>query len=785
MRKSILAVAALGAFATVAPRFGAFAAPADGGNLPTIRPLMVLRPVAADASQYELLVYGDIGDSWWGESVTALSVVQQLQALDTAVSQINVRINSYGGSVSDGIAIYNALKRHSARKVVTVDGVAMSSASLIAMAGDEIQMPSTSLLMIHAPWGFAQGNAQDMRVMAEVLDTYAEAMAGAYAAKSGKTKADALALLNDGLDHYFTGEQALAEGFADTVIDATADEGSDDSAQARATGVQRLLAHAPDHVRQLAIAAAARHPVALPAATAPRLRIPAGLDFEQLQTALASASGQRALVSALTTAASANDGDLTMKLRKLFAAMATLRDPARDPSDGGHASGGGAPPAAASVADIHAALRTRNDDIKAVLEPYMKREGVQALYVAALADPSATVDSVRAKLLPILGAAAEPAGAGMHVEMGASENEKMRGAAEQMLMARYGLITGAEAAAARQGNPFARATLTGIAEQMLIRAGVDTRTMGREELARRVLASQTSSDFPILLENVLHKSLIGGYNAAPFTWTRFCITGTLVDYRPHGRYHLSSFSDLKVTNERGEYENGVLGDGVKETIQGVRKGRILEITPEILINDDLGALVRVSGALGQAAGRTIEKDVFALFALNGGNGPTMSDGKTLFHADHNNIAATPAAPGVASFDAARQAMAQQMDPAGNDFLDIVPAIFLGPTALGGPARVVNRSEYDPDTPNKLQRVNMVMNLFKDIVDTPRLSGTAWYALADAGTEPVFEVAFLDGVQTPTLEQEINFRTDGIAWKAAHRYGAAAIGWRGIQKNAGA
>ena len=782
MRKHSLSLAIAGLMAACSPhaRLSSPAFAAADGNVPTIRPLMVLRPIA-NTTEAELLVYGDIGDSWWGESVTALSVVQQLQALPANTTQINVRINSYGGSVSDGIAIYNALKRHRARVVVTVDGVAMSSASLIAMAGDEIQMPATSLLMIHAPWGVAQGNAQDMRVMADVLDTYAQAMAGAYANKTGKPNADMLALLSDGQDHYYTGEQSVAEGFADALVAATADlgdEADNKNASARAAGVHRLLAGAPDHIKQIAVAAAARHPAALPELAKPRMRMPAGFDAQHLEQALASASGQQALMAALTTAATAESGDDDMKLRKLFAAGFRNKLGA----DGGEGGGG----VAATVADVHAALRTRNEEIKAVLEPYMRREGVSALYTAALADPSATVDSVRASLLPILGGASEPAGSAMHIQMGTSENEKMRGAAEQLLMARYGLIHGDAAVAARQGNPFGSASLISMAEQMLVRGGANTRHMGREEIAQRALAAggQTTSDFPVLLENVLHKALLGGYSASAFTWMRFCTIGTLIDYRPHSRYHLSSFSDLKVANERGEYENGVLGDGAKETIQGKRKGRILEITPEVLINDDLGALIRVSGALGQAAGRTIEKDVYSLFAANGGNGPTMNDGKPLFHVDHGNIAATGGVPSVASFDAARTAMAGQMDPGGNDFLDITPAIWLGPLALGGSARVINRAEYDPDTPNKLQRPNMVQNQFKDLIDTPRLAGDPWYALADSATEAVFEVAFLDGIQTPTLEQELNFRSDGIAWKAAHRYGVAAVGWRGIHKNPG-
>src|SRR5690348_3929819 len=564
IHRSLLCIAIANA---MLPRFGAYAAPADGGSLPTIRPLMVLRPVAASSTEYELLVYGDIGDSWWGESVTALSVVQQLQALDAGVTQINVRINSYGGSVSDGIAIYNALKRHSAKKVVTVDGVAMSSASLIAMAGDEIQMPATSLLMIHAPWGMAQGNAQDMRVMADVLDTYASAMAGAYAAKTGKPTADMLALLADGIDHYYTGEQAVAEGFADTLVDATADTGGEAAQQdaaARAAGVGRMLDGAPDNIRTLAIAAAARHPAALPKATQPRLRVPEGMDIQSLQNALASASGQRALVTALTTAASANDGELTMKLRKLFAAMATLRDPARDPADGGHGGGSGAPDTAA----VHAALRTRNDEIRAVLEPYKARAGIGALLLDSLTDPTATVDSVRAKALALVGADTTPSG-GSRIEMGADETDKIRAAGTDYLLARAGILKGEAAVKARQGNPFNGNTMMDMARSFAARGGVVVAGMSRDQIIASAITHSTS-DFSLVLENALHKTIVNAYNQQESTWRQFCSISTLSDFRAHNRYYLSSFSDLKPVKENGEYEDGTINDAEKETITGTR-----------------------------------------------------------------------------------------------------------------------------------------------------------------------------------------------------------------------
>lgn len=173
---------------------------------------------AASETEAELMVHGQIGASWWDdESVTAKDVSKQLKALPKTVKTITVKINSFGGSLADGFAIYNALKAHAAKKIVVVDGVAMSAASLIAMAGDEIRMPVASILMIHAPSMGAHGNAVELRKAAAVLDKFSDAMVGAYTAKTGKTTEEIKALL-DGEDHFFTGAEAVAAGFADTLV---------------------------------------------------------------------------------------------------------------------------------------------------------------------------------------------------------------------------------------------------------------------------------------------------------------------------------------------------------------------------------------------------------------------------------------------------------------------------------------------------------------------------------------------------------------------------------------
>ncbi|GGY68018.1 ClpP-like prohead protease/major capsid protein fusion protein [Pseudoduganella albidiflava] len=176
------------------------------------------RAGAINAAAAEILIYGDIGESWYGDTIAAKDFVREIAALDVDV--LTIRINSYGGSVTDGIAIHNAIKRHKAKVTIVVDAIAASIASLIAMAGDTVQMAENAQLMIHAPWGYQVGNSAAMREYADMLDSWADAMSTTYAGKTGKDKADVLAMLTDGKDHWYTAEQALAEKFIDETVAA-------------------------------------------------------------------------------------------------------------------------------------------------------------------------------------------------------------------------------------------------------------------------------------------------------------------------------------------------------------------------------------------------------------------------------------------------------------------------------------------------------------------------------------------------------------------------------------
>ena len=324
--------------------------------------------------------------------------------------------------------------------------------------------------------------------------------------------------------------------------------------------------------------------------------------------------------------------------------------------------------------------------------------------------------------------------------------------------------------------------LVDVAKDCLERAGESVRGMDEMHIVGRAITSSTS-DFPILLEGTNRRVLLANYEAIADTWRRFCSVGSVSDFRENKRLRLGSFSSLDVVNENAEYKTKQINDASFEKISIATKGNIINVSRKMIINDDLSGFTRLAAMLGRAAARSIEKDVYALLALNSGLGPNMVDGNPLFHASHGNIG-TGAALSVASIDADLVLMASQMDPDGNDYLDIRPEILLISKSLESAAKVINSSTYNPDVNNKLQAPNPVSSAFSDIVGTPRLTGTRRYMFANPSVEPVLEVAFLNGVQTPFLETEEGFTVDGMKWKIRLDYGVGAVGFKGAFTNAG-
>lgn len=656
---------------------------------------------AAGAPTAEVYIYGDIGKDWFGEGVDALEFAREIGAIEA--DYLTARINSYGGSVADGLAIYNALRRHPAAVTVAVDGVAVSSASLIAMAGDTVQMAENARLMIHAPWGVMVGNARDAEEYAAVLDGYAKSMAASYAAKSGQPLAAMEALLTDGKDHWYSAAEAKAAGFVDEI-----------------TGALAIAAALPDRFRPAASRGA-------------RPKEPAMADLQPTPPAPAP-----------------NVVDL---------------DAVR----------------AAARTEALAAEQARGTEIRGLFARHKDRPGVVDLLDACLADLTCTPAAASAKLLAKLGEDAQPVNGPGAILAGLDVADKRVQAGTDALLARMGRGT------VDSSNPYRGMNLGAMLRASLEAAGVPVSGKALDELAplagyRAGPFGQSTSDFPVILENTMHKLLQEGFTAQAMTWDRFCRVGDVSDFRAWKRLVPGMIGNLDTVTEEGEYQNKALPDAASNSITAVRRGNIVSVTPEVIINDDIGYIQTLLQGLGLAGNRAIERAVYALIVAN----PTMSDGNALWSAAHNNLQTTGAAPTAALLDAAASAMRLQTAP-GSDAepLDIRPYAVVAHSNFEGTLRTIVSAQYDPDTANKLQKPNVAFNIVREIVTSPRLGTAPWYLFADPAVNPVIEVVFLNGQRAPRLTQDENFRSGGLSWRVELPFGVGAIDWRGTYQNDGA
>jgi len=452
---------------------------------------------------------------------------------------------------------------------------------------------------------------------------------------------------------------------------------------------------------------------------------------------------------------------------------------------------------AAAAAEAIATDRARIAEIRAMTAPFLAtypdhREAFIALTDTLIQDGTA-IEAARKQFMIALGNAAPgPLGAGQGcnptgvspgmraVSMGPDESDKFRIAAADALLIRAGLAKNDPA------NGLRGMRLSRLAETCAVRAGLDVGVFGQNEMAMiKAAITHTSSDFPVILENVLNKTLLDTYGVAAETWKQWCATGSVADFRPYKRLRLGSFGNLDSLTEAGEYKHKAIPDATAESVSISTKANTITLSRQAIINDDLGAFVRLGQMLARAAARSIEADAYALLTSN----PTLdSDSTALFHANHGNYhtSGSAAAITMTSLDAARSAIKIQKDRSGNDFIGITePFILLCPVAKAGAARTANESEFDPDTANKLNRTNITRGIFSAIVDTPYLTGTGWYLLADPMQFPTFEVLFLNGQQTPFSDRIEQQNVDGVKWLVRHDYGVNVVDYVGAYYNTGA
>jgi len=172
----------------------------------------------SDLETGEIFLYDAIGSSFWG-MIDAATVLPDLAKMSGR--KVTLRISSPGGSVDEGRAIFNALKRHQGGVDVVVDSSAYSIASYIAMAGDRVVMAKNAMMMVHNPWTMAMGSAAELRKTADVLDKYRDSILDAYMDRTKKDRKKIVAILD--AETWYTAQEAVAAGFATEVGDIIVD----------------------------------------------------------------------------------------------------------------------------------------------------------------------------------------------------------------------------------------------------------------------------------------------------------------------------------------------------------------------------------------------------------------------------------------------------------------------------------------------------------------------------------------------------------------------------------
>jgi ATP-dependent protease ClpP protease subunit len=675
---------------------------------------------AAGDGEAELLIYGDIGESWWGESVTAKETAEQLAAIEA--SKITVRINSYGGSVADGLAIFNALRSHAAEIDVRIDGVAVSIASLIAMAGDTVRMSENALFMVHAPWGGTMGNAKELREYADVLDTYAKAMSSSYVRKTGQDQDTIMALLTDGVDHYYVADEAVEFGFVDEIIEEE---------MAAAAGFDRskfaISAMGATASRYKNLAAVLKQPAAVAANHQPQ-------EEAEMPKVKENEAATDVQAADKTTAApvAVNEEEVTAR--------------------------------------VQAQEVQRRSGIRASFAPFAKREGMQAVLDACLDDMTCSEDQASKKLLAKLGEGSVPLAGDGRVEMGESDKDKFAKGAGSAILAR------AQLAKDDGGNNYRGYTLLELARASLALNGVAAHGMGKLDVVAAAF-THTSSDFTSLLANVAHKAMMRGYDESEETFQAWTNVGELSDFKVSNRVDLGAFPSLSKINDGGEYTYATLNDS-GETIQLATYGKKFGITRQTIINDDLSAFTRIPMTMGRAAIRTVGDLVYAVLTGN----PTMSDAVALFDAAHSNLL-TGAGISTSSVDAMRVGMGTQKD--GDANLNIRLANLIVPIALEGLAKTVRDAENEVDASAKNSRVpNSVRGTFEVISDArlDAASASSWYGTANSAMHDTVEVSYLDGNSAPMLEQQAGWDIDGTEFKVRIDAGVSPLSYRTMAKN---
>lgn len=663
----------------------------------------------------EVWIYGVIGD-WWDET-DATSFAENFKALGNS-GDVLVRIHSMGGSVTDGLAIYNIIKSSGLTVTTQIDGVAASMASVIALAGDVRRASKDVVVMIHNASGGAWGTADEMRKAADTVEIHNDVLVGIYTDRT-ELDEDTLRAMMDA-ETYMTGTTALEHGFITELV------GEQQLAACGDSGVLAQLAtmNSPPNLMNHLTASGL-----LPDAKPPR------------ETPMPQGKVKKTAMTGQPETINPDDPGVVV----------VTEDPKATPEGAVRAE------------------RTRTSGITAAFKEFGEKFAHLRDDAIAKGDSVAEVQARVAFLKE--GQESTPA-AGDRIEIGADSRDKFKTGALNQIMAQAGLDE------IDPQNNYNGYSLPELARESLIVNG--NRPNGsRMQIVGAALT--TTSDFPFFLEEAGRRAMLKGFGSVPETFSQWTKKGSLSDFRAAERGGLNSFGDLDEMPENAAYKN-TNRDEYKEEIRLKTFGKMHGISRQAIINDDLGAITNPFAALGQSARRTVGKHVIGALEGNG----NMKDGNALFSAAHGNLGTTAVQITTQAVSDIRTKMSKNKgrDKDG-DALGIRPNVLLCALNMEAQALLVQKSQTiitadQKDQPNA-NVPNVVQNTFEVVADH-RLAEGHWYMIA---TEyDTIEVAYLDGVETPFLEQMGMWNIDGNQYKVRIDVGVSPMEFASLYKQKG-
>lgn len=318
---------------------------------------------------------------------------------------------------------------------------------------------------------------------------------------------------------------------------------------------------------------------------------------------------------------------------------------------------------------------------------------------------------------------------------------------------------------------FVGMSLRDLAAESLTRSGVSTRGMNADEVFHRSLGT---SDFPLVVSNAMGKVAAQAYQAAESPLKALARQRTLPNFKTSTSIRIGEMGRLQEMTEHGEFTHTNRAEA-GETMSLKTFGRAINVSRKLLIDDDLGLLGDMTAAMGQAAAQTEAEELVALLTGN----PNLSDGQAVFHASRGNLATgAGSALSEAALSAARKAMRTVKGLDGKTIIDAKPKYLVVSPDLETSAEKLLATIY-------AATVNDVQPIKLSIVVEPRLSGNAWYVMADPAQVPSLQYAYLSAAQGVQIQRQEAWDTLGLKYRAFLDFGCGWLDWRGSYKAAGA